>query len=153
MIEMPELCDYLPHKKSMLLLDRIFSWNLEEGILVSGVTVREDSMFFNDELGGGPAWPEFEYMARVFGALSGINTRENLSLPPRIGFIMSIRAYKTTVPVFPAGSDLRIQVNQLYNENSVVSFSCSIFENDSELITATVNAIETEKPEELLGAL
>ena len=153
MIEMPELDNYLPHTATMLLLDRITDWNIQSCTLCSEVAVTEDSLFYNEEHNGVPAWVGFEYMAQSIAALSGLHARKELGKPPKVGFIMSIRNYTAEIPFFPAGQVLRIGINQIFNENSVVSFDCTITADDKTLVTATVNAIETENPESIVGAL
>ncbi len=153
MIEMPELDTYLPHTGTMLLLDKIVSWDIAACTLCSEVTITENSLFYNSEYNGIPAWVGFEYMAQSIAALSGLHARKDLGQPPKVGFIMSIRNYTTEIPFFPAGQILRIGINQLFNENSVVSFDCTITADGKPLVTATVNAIETENPEAIVGAL
>lgn len=153
MIEMPELDTYLPHTGTMLLLDKIVSWDISACTLCSEVTITENSLFYDEQNSGVPAWVGFEYMAQSIAALSGLHARKDLGQPPKVGFIMSIRNYTTEIPFFPAGQILRIGINQLFNENSVVSFDCTITADGKPLVTATVNAIETENPEAIVGAL
>lgn len=147
MIEKPELENYLPHKDSMLLLDRIMSWNFDKQLLESEVDTRNNSLFFNEELDGIPAWVGFEYMAQSIAALSGLDARHNLEQEPCVGFIMSVRNYATTMPAYPVNKVLRIQITQLFNEDSVVSFDCAIIMDGKIVSTAIVNAIETDEPE------
>lgn len=153
MIEMPELDSYLPHTATMLLLDKLVSWDISACTLCSEVTITENSLFYDEQNSGVPAWVGFEYMAQSIAALSGLHARKELGKQPKVGFIMSIRNFTTEIPFFPAGQILRIGINQLFNENSVVSFDCVITANDTTLVTATVNAIETDNPESIVGAL
>lgn len=143
-IERPELEMYLPHEASMLLLDRIVGFDIGKGTLAAEVDTGAQDLFYHEELKGIPAWTGFEYMAQSIAALSGLNARKNLDAAPRIGFIMSIRAFTTSVPAYPAGHILRIEILQLFRDNSVVSFECRILDGTKVVTTAIVNAIEIE---------
>jgi predicted hotdog family 3-hydroxylacyl-ACP dehydratase len=145
----PELADYLPHKNSMLLLDRIVGYDLSTYRLLSEVDIWEDNLFFNPDLGGVGAWTGFEYMAQSIAALSGVHAKTVLDIEPKIGFIMSIRAFETKVAAFPPGKTLQIGVEQLFREGSVVAFNCNILLDGQEITTAVVNAIEIESMEKL----
>jgi len=141
-IERPEIANYLPHKDSMLLLDRLVEYDTEKSFLVSEVDIDECSLFFNRDLDGVPAWVGFEYMAQSIAALSGIHARSALGAEPKIGFIMSIRGFETEVPSYHPGETLRTRVSQIFRDDSVVAFDCSIEEGGRVVTKAVVNAIE-----------
>lgn len=147
----PEIEEYLPHKASMLFLDRLVDWDVEACCLEAEIDVRADRLLYNDELAGIPAWVGFEYMAQSIAALSGVHARTVLDSEPKIGFIMSVRAFETSVPAYPAGKTLRSRVSQLYREGSVVSFECAVFMDGRAVTTAVINAIETDDPRTLIG--
>lgn len=147
----PEIEEYLPHKASMLFLDRLVDWDVEACVLEAEIDVRADSLLYNEELAGVPAWVGFEYMAQSIAALSGVHARSVLGAEPKIGFIMSVRAFETSVPAYSAGKTLRSRVSQLYREGSVASFECSVFMDGLAVTTAIVNAIETDDPFTLIG--
>ena len=153
MIERPEIQNYLPHKDSMLLLDRIVDYDLENSRLVSEVDTTERDLFYRPEMNGVPAWVGFEYMAQSIAALSGVAVRTQSNGEPKIGFIMSIRAFKTSVPSYPVGKNLKISVSQIFREDSVVVFECAISLDTGVVTTATVNAIEVDSVSALLGEL
>lgn len=150
-ITKPELSDYLPHKESMLLLDRLVEYDIDASILVSEVDAHEDDLFYRAEMGGIPAWTGFEYMAQSIAALSGVNARTRLGAEPKIGFIMSIRGFKTDIPAYPAGKTLSIRVSQLFREDSVVAFDCAISMDGHTVTTAIVNAIEIDSVSSIPG--
>ena len=56
----------------MLLLDEVIGWNEER--IVTGVTVRADSLFLDDK--GLPAHIAIEWMAQTCGALVGVKAIE-----------------------------------------------------------------------------
>ena len=143
-IERPEIANYLPHKDSMLILDRLVDWSIEENMLESEVDIRETDLFYNNRLQGVPAWTGFEYMAQSIAALSGVHAKGVLGIDPKIGFIMSVRAFETTMPSYPSGKTLRTKVSQIFRDGSVVSFNCSISIDGAVVTTAVVNAIEID---------
>lgn len=151
MIERPEIGNYLPHKDTMLLLDRIVEYDLERPRLVSEVDVGERDLFYRRELGGVPAYVGFEYMAQSIAALSGVNTRARTDGEPKIGFIMSIRAFETDVPSYPGGKTARVSVSELFREGSVVSFECAVSLDGAVVTKAVVNAIEVDSVPGLLA--
>ena len=143
-IERPDIANYLPHKDSMLLLDRILDYDIPKGVLVSEVDIGSGDLFYNTALSGVAAWTGFEYMAQSIAALSGVHAKTVLDTEPKIGFIMSIRSFETKVPSYPAGKTARIRVSQIFRDGSVVAFDCSISIDDTVVTTAVVNAIEIE---------
>jgi predicted hotdog family 3-hydroxylacyl-ACP dehydratase len=143
-IERPDIANYLPHKDAMLLLDRIIDYDLEKELLVSEVDIGITDLFYDRTLAGVPAWTGFEYMAQSIAALSGVHARTVLGAEPKIGFIMSIRNFETKVPAYSAGETVRTRVSQIFRDESVVAFDCSISVGDAIVTTAVVNAIEVE---------
>jgi predicted hotdog family 3-hydroxylacyl-ACP dehydratase len=135
----------------MLLLDRIVEYDLEKPRLVSEVDVGERDLFYRKELGGVPAYVGFEYMAQSIAALSGVNTREHGGGEPKIGFIMSIRAFATDIPSYPAGKTVRVSVSEVFRESSVVSFDCVVSLDGAVVTKAVVNAIEVDSVSEFLS--
>lgn len=151
MIERPEIGNYLPHKDSMLLLDRIVEYDLEKPRLVSEVDVAERDLFYRKELGGIPAYVGFEYMAQSIAALSGVNTKARNGGEPKIGFIMSIRAFTTDVSSYPEGKTVSVSVTEIFREASVVSFECAVTLDRAVVTKAVVNAIEVESVPDFLS--
>lgn len=143
MIVRPEIEQYLPHKGTMLLLDRIVDHDLEDYSLAAEVDTARDGLFFDADLDGVPAWVGFEYMAQSIAALSGVYSRQGGG-EPKIGFIMSVRAFQTEVPAYPAGETLRIDVSQIFRDGNVVSFDCAVSRLGRVITTAVVNAIEVD---------
>lgn len=142
----PDIANYLPHKDAMLLLDRIIEYDLEKDVLVSEVDIGMSDLFYDKTLAGVPAWAGFEYMAQSIAALSGVHARTVLGAEPKIGFIMSIRNFETKVPAYPVGKTVRTRVSQIFRDESVVAFDCSISVGETVVTTSIVNAIEVESP-------
>jgi predicted hotdog family 3-hydroxylacyl-ACP dehydratase len=128
----------------MLLLDRIVDHDLEDCRLAAEVDTAQDGLFYDADLGGVPAWVGFEYMAQSIAALSGVNSRL-CGGEPKIGFIMSVRAFQTEVPAYRAGETLRVDVAQIFRDGNVVSFDCAVSRLGRVLTTAVVNAIEVDE--------
>lgn len=150
-IERPEIQDYLPHKGTMLLLDRITDYKLDHPRLSSEVDIKASGLFYRPELGGIPAWVGFEYMAQSIAALSGASRKATSGGEPKIGFIMSIRNFSTEVPAYPAGKTVMILVSEIFRDESVVSFDCSVSMDGAIVTKSVVNAIEVDSVTEFFG--
>ena len=137
----PELYRYSPHQKSMLLLDVLKAYDLRSLELTSGVNITSSSVFFDPEAGCVPNYVAFEYMAQSIALLSGLAEVDKNSTP-KIGFIMGIRDFKTTVPGFTPGDALEVRVKEVFREGSVAVFEGSVFVKDKLVVSAVVNAIE-----------
>jgi predicted hotdog family 3-hydroxylacyl-ACP dehydratase len=91
--------ELVPHKGKMLLLDRVQNYSLEDVNITTEIDISRNSLFYEDDLGGIPAWVAFEYMAQSISALSGIYGRTKGD-KPKVGFIMSVSGFKADIPVF-----------------------------------------------------
>lgn len=87
--------ELVPHKGKMLLLDRVQSYSIETVTITTEIDISRDSFFYEEELGGVPAWVAFEYMAQSISALSGIYGRSK-GEKPKVGFIMSVSGLSPT---------------------------------------------------------
>ena len=139
-IERTELEGLVPHKGRMFLLDRFVSWSFEAGTFVAEAVVDSSCPFFDEGRGGVPVWVALEYMAQGIAAFSGVERRE---AGPKIGFVMSVRDFKSGLRSFPAGARVRIEARKLMRDGKVVSFACSA-ECGGAVTTAIINAIETD---------
>ena len=82
--------ELVPHKGKMLLLDRVQNYSLEDVNITTEIDISRNSLFYEDDLDGIPAWVAFEYMAQSISALSGIYGRTKGD-KPKVGFIKYIR--------------------------------------------------------------
>jgi len=135
----------VPHQSPMSLLDTLESYS--ENTLVSSLTVKEDSLFY-EELGI-PSWVGLEYMGQTIAAYGGVKAR-NEGKPVKIGFLVSCRRYESPLSHFKLGSKLTVSVKEvLTNPSGLSVFDCSITWSEY-LIRANINVFLPEKVEEFL---
>ncbi len=147
-IEKNELINLLPHKGRMFLLDRAVDVNFEEYSIKTQVNVTEQSMFFDKALGGTPSYVTFEYMAQSISALSGIDNRRR-GLPPKVGVILSVSDFKTTVPVIKAGTTVIVLDCQQDIVDRVFSFNCTAYIGDILISSGKLTVMEVDDLKEL----
>ena len=147
-IDKNELINLLPHKGRMFLLDRAVDVNFEEYSIKTQVDVTEQSMFFDKALGGIPSYVTFEYMAQSISALSGIDNRRR-RLPPKVGVILSVSDFKTTVPVIKAGTTVTVLDCQQDIVDRVFSFNCTAYIGDILISSGKLTVMEVDDLKEL----
>ena len=141
-MSMPHIRTLVPHSGPMVLLDRVIS--VDEESAWAEVGIRSDSLFCT-AVGVG-AWVGIEYMAQTIGAYVGyIATLRNE--PVRIGFLLGIRRYECSRPLFPLGSLLRVHAKRLWQSgNGLGSFECLICdERERQLAAATVTVFQPDR--------
>jgi predicted hotdog family 3-hydroxylacyl-ACP dehydratase len=100
---------YLPHRGKMVFLDRVLE--AETDFIRCGLTIRHDSAFCRD-MGGVTAVPAYvgiEYMAQSVGVLAGWRARQ-AGGEIKTGFLVSARKFAATLPYFPIGMKLCVEV-------------------------------------------
>lgn len=142
--------ELVPHKGKMLLLDRVQSYSLEEISITTEIDITKETLFYDESLGGVPAWIAFEYMAQSISALSGIYGRTR-GEKPKVGFIMSVTSFKTDVPVFKIGETVVVKVRQTIRMDMAVTFDGTASVGGAQVITATLNTVEVPDPKASLG--
>ena len=147
-IEKNELVNLLPHKGRMFLLDRAVDVDFDEYSIKTQVDVTEQSMFYDETLGGIPSYVTFEYMAQSISALSGIDNRRR-GLPPKVGVILSVSDFKTAVPVLKAGTTVTVLDVQQDIVDKVFSFSCTAYIGDTSVSSGKLTVMEVDDLKEL----
>ena len=147
-IEKNELVNLLPHKGRMFLLDRAVDVDFEKYSIKTQVDVTEQSMFYDETLGGIPSYVTFEYMAQSISALSGIDNRRR-GLPPKVGVILSVSDFKTAVPVLKAGTTVTVLDVQQDIVDKVFSFSCTAYNGDTPVSSGKLTVMEVDDLKEL----
>jgi predicted hotdog family 3-hydroxylacyl-ACP dehydratase len=130
------LRELLPHGPEMTLIERLMEYSPRRS--VATVTITPQSRFA--EPGGVPAWVGIEYMAQTIAAHAGYEGRLR-GEPPRIGFLLGTRAYRSDVGVFPLGATLTISVEPLVTDAKLGAFQCAIA-TDRVVATAVVNTYQ-----------
>ncbi|WP_084087441.1 beta-ketoacyl-ACP synthase [Aerolutibacter daejeonensis] len=135
---MPDIEQVIPHRGTMLLVDRLVHWD-DETVAVE-LAVPADSPFHVD--GGVPAYVGVEYMAQAVACWAGCHARAR-GAPPPIGFLLGTRRYECAVPLFSSGLQLRVEARrEILGENGLGVFACRILAADRELATANVSVFE-----------
>ena len=147
-IEKNELINLLPHKGRMFLLDRAVDVDFEKYSIRTQVDVSDQSMFYDEKLGGIPSYVTFEYMAQSISALSGIDNRRQ-GKPPKVGVILSVSDFKTAVPVLKAGTTVTILDCQQDIVDRVFSFDCSAYVGETLVSSGKLTVMEVDDLREL----
>ena len=147
-IEKDELIKLLPHKGRMFLLDRAVDIDFENYSIKIQVDVTENSMFYDEALGGIPSYVAFEYMAQGISALSGLSNKRK-GLPPKVGVILSVSDFKTFVPVLKAGATVTIADYHQDVVDRVFSFSCNAYVGDTLVASGKLTVMDIDDLSEL----
>ena len=147
-IEKDELIKLLPHKGRMFLLDRAVDVDFENYSIKIQVDVTENSMFYDESLGGIPSYVTFEYMAQGISALSGLSNKRK-GLPPKVGVILSVSDFKTFVPVLKAGTTVTIADYHQDVVDRVFSFSCNAYVGDTLVASGKLTVMDIDDLSEL----
>ncbi|VEA63020.1 (3R)-hydroxymyristoyl-ACP dehydratase [Serratia plymuthica] len=137
---------YLPHASPMVLLERVLE--VGEDHAQCAVTVSPDGVLapFLDAQGALPGWYGIELMAQTIGVWSGWHGRQHAQ-PPRLGMLLGGRAIHCELPVFPAGSELRVSVQQLLKDEKLASFECEISIDNVRVAQGRLNTYQPDQQE------
>ncbi len=128
----------LPHRRSMLLVERLLEAT-EEMVRVEAI-VKRGTCFVTEE--GLPGWIGAELMAQAMACWSGWQ-QLRLGNPARLGFLVSLRRYECSLPVFPIGARLVIEARaEFLADNGLSAFLCTIVHEEREVARAQVNSFQ-----------
>ena len=140
--------DVVPHSGKMSLLDNIVSH--DDRTLSADLVISEASTFFRPStdplmngVAGVPSWVGLEYMAQAVAAWSGLRTLES-SEPERWGFLVGVKRYEVSQPVFALGSYLEVSVAASERLGGLAVFDCKITGKDISA-EAVLHIYEEEK--------
>lgn len=143
------ITEFVPHRSSMLLVDRLLSEDREHARVEAHV--RRDGLFVTDD--GLPAWVGVELMAQAVATWAGLRRREARE-PVKLGFLLGSRRYECAVPHFPHGARLEIEARlELMGENGLAVFACTITHEGRELARANLNVFSPPNVDEYLQGL
>ena len=139
--------DLIKHRRGMLLVDRLVSYNLSE--VVVEVVLKEDASFLNKDYV--PAWVGIEYAAQAVAAWAGLQAIQG-DKDVKIGLLLSCRKYKSTRPRFMLGEVLNVHAREEFSDGQMGAYSCSIYdEAGKEVVTVSLSAFMPENVEEIKG--
>ncbi|MCK4910364.1 MAG: 3-hydroxyacyl-ACP dehydratase FabZ [Thermodesulfovibrionales bacterium] len=142
-MDIKEICDVIPHRYPMLLVDRIEE--LVEGervVALKNLTMNE--AFFQGHFPGNPVMPGVlivEAMAQAAGVLAVKTEAEGEKL---FTYFMSIEKAKFRKPVFP-GDQLRMEINVLQRRRHVWKVEGKAYVEDNLVAEAQITAMLSDK--------
>jgi predicted hotdog family 3-hydroxylacyl-ACP dehydratase len=127
--------ELLPHSRSMILLDEPL--DAGDDWALAGVRVAEDSLFYDPQLKGVPAWVGLEYMAQTVALYSGVQARR-AGQPVKLGLLLGTRRYEADAARFALGSYLTVRATREWDDGQMAVFDCSV-RTESSLASARIN--------------
>ncbi len=141
MTSMPPIEELLPHRGTMLLLDRLVGFSDHE--VEAEYAPRRDGWYADGD-GNMPAWFGIELMAQAAAVCVAVQKRKS-GLPVKMGALLGTRSYQSEVKSFAADEILRILAKEtLRYEDGIAIYDCSILMNGKKLATSTLKAYEPE---------
>lgn len=137
----------LPHRDPLLLLSEVVDY--DDDIATARVHITAQSPFYDDSLGGVPAWVGMEYMAQTIGIWAG-HQQLSRGKPVQAGFLLGCRCYDSNTAVFPAGCTLQLSARPVYTDDSGLgAFDCEIA-SENIVATAQIKAFRPEQPRDFV---
>ena len=134
------LAKILPHKESMILIDDVLDYSIEDRWLKSYVTITEDSLFYDKDLGGIDSVIGIEYMAQTIGCFAFYSKGLD---EPKIGFLLGTRLYNSAIEKFELGRTYTILIKEVFS-SEIYSFDCLIYnDKEEEVSSATINVYQS----------
>ncbi|MEO8409081.1 MAG: hotdog family protein [Propionivibrio sp.] len=150
---MPPIEDLLPHRGTMLLLDRVTDFDTESAS--AEYRPRRDA-WYADADGHMPAWIGIELMAQTIAAHVGLLKRA-AGAPPRQGVLLGARRYVASRAAFAADEVLCIRSKVVLSDaGGLGAYECRIDASDASgseaLATATLKVFEPDDFQTFLQA-
>lgn len=140
----------LPHKPPMILLSRVVSASIDEGVLIAEVDINENSMFYDENLLGVPPFVAIEYMAQTLACLAGYNDLEK-GEQAKMGFVLGTRKLTNNIDKFEKNKTYQVVAKQSYFDQQLAAFECSIScEGKENLVVASLNAFRVNSLKDFL---
>jgi len=147
--QLPSIEDILPHRGTLLLLDRVIGFDAEGAI--AECAPRGDA-WYTEPGGDMPAWIGIELMAQTIAAHVGLQ-KASEGAPPKQGVLLGTRRYTATQPAFAAGQALRIEARLIFRDDSGLgAYECRITAKGEELATAALKVFEPDDFQSFLQA-
>ncbi len=142
MNDFPPIEELLPHRGTMLLLDRVVDFS---GDSLAAEYTPQARAWYADDTGSMPGWVGIELMAQAIAAHVALNKRQ-AGLPPKMGALLGTRSYTmSSLASFPAGQCLRVHVQESFrDESGLAAYDCRIDGNDQALASATLKVYEPD---------
>lgn len=137
------LHDLVPHRESMLLLNRVVE--VDNNSSVSEITISVASSFFVTGKGV-PAWIGVEYMGQTAALIAGYQLQLG-AVTPHVGMLLGTRKYEAFVPWFREGDVLLISCKEIaVVGQELATFMCEIRNKSNGVLCATAKLSVFRKP-------
>ena len=139
MSPLPAIEELLLHRGSMLLIDRIVAY--DEVSAIAEYTPPAGAWYLGPRAEA-PAWLGIEFMAQAVAAHVALKKRDR-GLPPQLGMLLGTRRYRAHRPDFTVGELLRIEVRELFlDESGLGAYECGIVAAGAKAAEATLKVFE-----------
>lgn len=109
--------------------------------------IGEDSVFYKPG-NGVPSWAGAEYMAQTIALFAGVRARKS-NTEIKIGLFVGSRRYEAMKEYFSLGQLLRIRVDQVWEDEQMAVFDCSI-DGNQRLAEAQLNVFRPVDPQRFI---
>ena len=130
----------LPHQTPMRLIDRIIEVNDEFAQCEAIIT--ENHLFYQAALKGIYPWVGIEIMAQTAGVFAYAKNYQSQHDKAKIGFLMSVRQFISTIDYFPLKSKLLVTAYNTFLDDSIGTFDCKIEINNDVVASTKLNAYQ-----------
>ena len=139
----------LPHRGSMLFLDRVVSYG-SDWIVCEADTAKQ--ALFAQTPKGIPAWFGLEYMCQSIAALEGIKCLEkNASV--RLSYVMGSRRICSELSHLPFDETLTIRADtEIRDESAIGVFNCKVFAAERCIMQGMIKGYMPKSPDLILQA-
>ena len=127
----------IPHQPPMRLIDEVLF--ADDDTVRCRLTIREDNIFYDSNIGGVYTWIGIEIMAQTVAAFAGIGKPGQA---PKIGFLLSVRKYTHQREYFALGEELIISAKKDFLHENIGVFSCDITIEHKLVASVILNIIE-----------
>lgn len=129
---------YVPHRGTMLLLDKLLE--VDEEHAVAQVRIPMDGVF--NQSSGVPGWVAIEYMAQTVAAWAGWCAHQKQQ-PVKLGFLLGSRKFEVWEQFFAPASVLTVHVHcELMGSNGLGMFDCKVIHGGKLVAAAKVSVFE-----------
>ena len=147
--DFPPIEELLPHRGTMLLLDRVLDFDAQSAV---AKYVPRSTAWYSDANGSMPAWIGIELMAQTIAVHAGLIKRSE-GLPQKPGALLGSRRYTSIQPSFAADQPLRIEAAVIYSDPGGFSaYQCAIAAAGQELASATLKVFAPDSFQTFLPA-
>ena len=130
----------IPHDYPMVFVDQVLGFSEDTATVQTQVSNKP--LMHQGRL---PAWSGAEIMAQTIAVLGGIRRLQS-SKPVEVGFLVSCRKFKSSVPYFTEGDSLVVHAKEiLLSADGLAVFECQIMNEqtpEEPVITATIHVFQ-----------